>query len=165
MVWADRPLRLGKPIVPPAWAELRRQLGTAPSQLARVASNHSRSIITHNRTYSPIAPTQKRKTWTLTGDSVSIHVVEDVPKTEDPGGSSRRAASEQRGAEFLPRLARVEVRVGFESGAHAAGQRVHLIRSAAAFQLTSIALHAHFLARKLQRRGYSEGERDWERRG
>lgn len=95
---------------------------------------------------------RKEEVRSLTHYGVSIHVIEDVPKSEDPGGSSRWAAFEQRGSEFVPRLARVEVRVGFQRGAHAAGQRAHLIQSAAAFNLASIALHTHFLARKIQRR-------------
>lgn len=97
----------------------------------------------------------------LTGDGVSIHVVEDVPKTEDPRRGRRRVTSEQRGAEFVARLAGVEVRVGLQRRAHAARQRVHLVRSAAAaaaFHLASIALHAHFLARALQRRERQEAE-------
>lgn len=97
-------------------------------------------------------PSRKREVRSLTGYCVSVHVIEDVPKTEDPGGSSRCAASEQRGAEFLARSARVKVRGGFQSGAHASRQRAHLIRTAAAFDLASIALHAHFLAVEIQRR-------------
>lgn len=108
----------------------------------------------------------------LTGDGVSVHVVENVPKTEDPRGGRRRAASEQRGAEFVSRLAGVEVRAGLQRRAHAARQRVHLVRSAAAaaaLQLASIALHAHCLARALQRRqrqeADEEGKGDGEREG
>lgn len=88
----------------------------------------------------------------LTGYSVSIHVIEDVPEAEDPRGGSRRAAAEQRGAEFVPGFAGVKVRAGLQRGTHAARQRAHLIQTAAAFDLASIALHAHFLARKLQRK-------------
>lgn len=61
----------------------------------------------------------------------------------------------------MARLAGVEVRVGLQRRAHAARQRVHLVRSAAAaaaFHLASIALHAHFLARALQRRERQEAE-------
>lgn len=106
----------------------------------------------------------------LTGDGVSVHVVENVPKTEDPRGGRRRATSEQRGAEFVSRLAGVEVRAGLQCRAHAAGQRADLVRSAAAaaLQLASIALHAHCLARALQRRERQEadeGEKKTVKRG
>lgn len=94
----------------------------------------------------------------LTCYCVSIHVIEDVPEAEDSGRGGGRAASEQRGAEFLAGLARVKVRVGLQSGAHAARERAHLIRGAAAFHLAPIALHAHFLARKLQRRRWERKE-------
>lgn len=89
----------------------------------------------------------------LTGDGVSVHVIEDVSKAEEDGGGERRAAPEQRVAEFLPRFAGVKVRAGPESGTHAARQSPNLIRAAAALDLTSIALHAHFPARKIQRAG------------
>ncbi|MEQ2187032.1 hypothetical protein GOODEAATRI_000374 [Goodea atripinnis] len=53
----------------------------------------------------------------------------------------------------------VKVRAGLQTGAHAARKRAHLVRTAAAFNLAPIALHAHdFLARKIQRRK-SEGEK------
>lgn len=152
VVLADRPLRLGKPIVPPVSAEVSCQIRTAQQPISACSLQ---SLPLNKDKYTEIfsySSSTKREARALTGYSASIHIVEDVPQTEDPGGSSRCAASEQRGAEFLPRFARVQVRVGFQSRAHAARQRAHLIRSAAAFHLASIALHAHFLARKLQRR-------------
>lgn len=54
----------------------------------------------------------------------------------------------------------MKVRVGFQCGTHAARQRAHLIRTAAAFYLTSIALHTHFLARKIQRKKIKELEKE-----
>lgn len=133
-----------------SWGEL-----PAPNSSQPISACSLQSLPLNKDQYTQIvsySSSTKREARALTGYSASIHVVEDVPQTEDPGGGSRWAASEQRGAEFLPRFARVQVRVGFQSGAHAARQRAHLIRSAAAFHLASIALHAHFLARKLQRR-------------
>lgn len=46
----------------------------------------------------------------------------------------------------------MQVRGGFKGRAHASRQRVHLIRTAAPLDLTSIALHAHLLARQIQRK-------------
>lgn len=109
----------------------------------------------------------------LTGHGVSVHVVQDVPEAQDAGGGGRRAAPEQRRAEFVAGLARAKVRAGAGShhepdrpaaaaaGTHAAGERVHLVRAAAAasLDLASVALHAHLLllllllaARKIQRK-------------
>lgn len=108
-------------------------------------------------------PPLKRGAGSLTDDSVSVHVIQDVPEAEDPGGGGRRAASEQRGAELVAGSAGVEVRAGLERGAHAARQRAHLVRTAAAFDLASVALHAHFWARKIQRRrgGGDTNESKW----
>ena len=105
-------------------------------------------------------PYNKGKEWCLTGYSVSIHVIEHIPKAEDPGCSSGRTASEQRGAEFLAGLARVKVRVGFQRRTHAARQCLDHIRTAAVLNLASIALHTHLLARKIQ----LKRERDTPRR-
>lgn len=158
VVLTDSPLRSGMPIVPPVSAKVRLVAPREWSNPRTISAQSLQRNTDRRSTFCQI--NDKNMLWfqpnrvgsCLTGYGVSIHVIEDVPKTEDPGGGGRWAAFQQRGAEFLPRSAGVKVRVGFHSGTHAARQRAHLIRAAAAFNLASIALHAHFLARKIQRR-------------
>lgn len=54
--------------------------------------------------------------------------------------------------EFLPRSAVMQIWTGFKSRTHASRQRVHLIRTAAPLDFTSIALYTHLLAGKIQRK-------------
>ena len=57
----------------------------------------------------------------------------------------------------------MKVRAGFQSGTHAARQRAHLVRTAAALNLAPVALHTHLLSRKIQRREITERATERER--
>ena len=89
-VVADRPLRLGKPIVPPVSAEVSRQLYKSAHQAIKACA------ITPANKDEPVEKREKknkkrkeREESVLTGHGVPIHVIEDVPKAEDPGGGGR----------------------------------------------------------------------------
>lgn len=94
--------------------------------------------------YSFIPVTGDGVTFPLTCYCVSVHVIEHIPEAEYPGSGDRRPAPQQGSPELVPGPARVRIGVRFQAGAHASRQRLHLVRTAAAFDFTSITVHAHF---------------------